>query len=493
MFIFEGSTSATKGTTVGKMGVGTPVKPMSTTGSGSVSPQSPQVGRLTLRNFCFMAVLFGLNHGTAVSCMALATARLGSIGALQAGMTYLCYTLSALLGATYIVKKLGSRNAMILGMMHYCVYISCFFIATSSPQDERAASLTGAIFGGVGAGILWVAQGSYFYDSAKQHAVVMSQEVSISTSYLAGIFGFILLSFETILRALSSVLIFFLSWKDIFGIYTAISITTTIGMFFLVVNYPSESDSSNAESVFHKVTTGVRLMMKDPKMKHMIGLNAVFGFGGAFLNSYVNGQVVATALDDNDSHYVGVLTSWTALVASLVSLVTATTKRKGVLLIGGVICFFFIALSFIIQPDSTLWNIHGLVAIYTLQGIGRATFESTLKATFADYFASDSVGAFSNLIMQNGITSAIGYLLTARLFCDTPSKYCVLYLDGTMHNMLSFAIIICISSVFAILGYLRASVLYKREQADSNAQIGTNDVSVTTTTNNEVSIVGLIA
>ena len=75
------------------MGVGTPVKTMSTS-SGSVSTQSPQVGGLTLRNFCFMAVLFGLNHGTAVSCMALATARLGSIGALQAGLTYLCYTLS---------------------------------------------------------------------------------------------------------------------------------------------------------------------------------------------------------------------------------------------------------------------------------------------------------------------------------------------------------------------------------------------------------------
>ena len=446
-----------------------------------------------MRNFCFMAVLFGFNHGTAVSCMALATARLGSIGALQAGLTYLCYTLSALLGATYIVKKLGSRNAMILGMMHYCVYIFCFFIATSSPQDERAASLTGAIFGGIGAGVLWVAQGSYFYDSAKQHAVVMSQEVTISTSYLAGIFGFILLSFETILRALSSVLIFFVSWKDIFGIYTAITVITTVGMFYLVVNYPTEDDSSKPESVFHKVTSGVRLMMNDPKMKYMIGMNAVFGFGGAFLNSYVNGQVVAMALNDNDSHYVGVLTSWSALVASLVSLVTATTKRKGVLLIGGVICFFFIALSFIIQPDATVWNIHGLVAIYTLQGIGRATFESTLKATFADYFASDSVGAFSNLIMQNGITSAIGYLMTARLFCSTPSKYCVLYLDGTMHNMLSFAIIICVSAVFAILGYLRASVLYKREQAGSRASIISSEISITTTSNDEAAVFGLIA
>jgi hypothetical protein len=121
-------------------------------------------------------------------------------------------------------------------------------------------------------------------------------------------------------------------------------------------------------------------------------------------------KVVAVALHDKDSHFIGIFSSWMALVAALTSLLTTKIPHKGFLLIVGAMSFFFVAFPLLIQPDATMWNIQGLVSIYTLQGIGRATFESTLKATFADYFSSDSVGAFSNIILQNGLSGAVGYL-----------------------------------------------------------------------------------
>jgi hypothetical protein len=74
----------------------------------------------TLRNFVRMAVLFSANHGCTVSCLALATARLGSVGAWQSGVLYFTYTASAILGATYITKQLGSRNSIMAGMALYC-------------------------------------------------------------------------------------------------------------------------------------------------------------------------------------------------------------------------------------------------------------------------------------------------------------------------------------------------------------------------------------
>jgi hypothetical protein len=40
-----------------------------------------------------------------------------------------------------------------------------------------------------------------------------------------------------------------------------------------------------------------------------------------------------------------------------------------------------------------------LVAIYSLHGMGRATFEGTLKATFADYFPQEKECAFANIIL----------------------------------------------------------------------------------------------
>ena len=48
--------------------------------------------------------------------------------------------------------------------------------------------------------------------------------------------------------------------------------------------------------------------------------------------------------------------------------------------------------------------------VYSLHGVGRATFEGTLKATFADYFPYEKEGAFANIILQNGLSGAIGYM-----------------------------------------------------------------------------------
>eukprot|EP00529_Nitzschia_sp_RCC80_P001905 CAMPEP_0113506000 /NCGR_PEP_ID=MMETSP0014_2-20120614/35650_1 /TAXON_ID=2857 /ORGANISM="Nitzschia sp." /LENGTH=238 /DNA_ID=CAMNT_0000401417 /DNA_START=160 /DNA_END=873 /DNA_ORIENTATION=+ /assembly_acc=CAM_ASM_000159 len=101
-----------------------------------------RAARRTMINFISMAILFSANHGCVVSCLGLASARLGSVGAWQSGILYFTYTASALLGATYIVKRSGARNALLLGMVLYCAYVACFWIATmhsADPDIERFA------------------------------------------------------------------------------------------------------------------------------------------------------------------------------------------------------------------------------------------------------------------------------------------------------------------------------------------------------------------
>jgi hypothetical protein len=351
------------------------------------------------------------------------------------------YTASALLGATYIVKRAGARNSIWLGMALYCAYVGCFWVATR--QDEldaqRLVAYTGAAIGGVGAGFLWTAQGAYFAKAAEEHAHHLQQPVSTSTASLAGRFAFLYLAEEVLLRVLSTVLVGIISWESIFGLYTAITLVSTLCMPF-VYNYPASSSSddddendnddygnANADTaatstIFYKVTAAGQLLWKDPKMKYMIGLNAVFGFAAAFLNSYVNGQVVPIALD-NGEKYIGVLSSWVSAVAAGMSLVfgrlgssstTATLGGKGPILILGAVCFFGVVFPFVIQPDASQYGWGLLILVYTFHGVGRATFEGTLKATFADYFAYETEGAFANIILQNGLSGAIGYFCKYR-------------------------------------------------------------------------------
>jgi hypothetical protein len=252
---------------------------LSMDGEEMPSTANPVAARRTLLNFVLMSVLFSANHGCVVSCLALATARLGSTGAWQSGILYITYTASALLGATYIVKRAGARNAMWFGMALYCIYVGCFWVATlfQSLEHQRLAAYTGAAIGGIGAGFLWTAQGAYFGQAAEEHAQWLQQPVSTSTASLAGIFAFLYLAEEVVLRLLSSILAGIASWETIFGIYTVVTILSTLAMPF-VRNYPSADDNeseedatrSTAASIFYKVTVAGQLLWKDPKMKYMV-------------------------------------------------------------------------------------------------------------------------------------------------------------------------------------------------------------------------------
>jgi MFS family permease len=83
---------------------------------------------------------------------------------------------------------------------------------------------------------------------------------------------------------------------------------------------------------------------------------------------------------------------------------------KGPILILGAMCFFGVVFPFVVQPNASQYSWPVLVAIYSLHGTGRATFEGTLKATFADFFPQEREGAFANIILQNGLAGALGYI-----------------------------------------------------------------------------------
>lgn len=221
---------------------------------------------------------------------------------------------------------------------------------------------------------------------------------------------------EVVLRLLSSFLLEtgIASWEGIFFAYFSVAVLSLLPMPY-IREYPQPiSDNGDAEeTIFQKVTVTGRLLVNDSKMKYMIGLNATFGFTAAFLSSYVNGEILPVALNDPDSKYIGVFTSWASAVAAAMSLLFGKISPhcgKGPILIGGAICFFFVVFPFLLQPDGTKYNWQMLLLIYSFQGTGRATFESTLKATFADFFPYEKEGAFANIILQSGLSGAIGFI-----------------------------------------------------------------------------------
>ncbi|KAL7558228.1 hypothetical protein ACA910_016108 [Epithemia clementina (nom. ined.)] len=437
---------------------------------------SEQSAQRVERNFRWMSILFGANHASVVSCLSLATARFAAVGAWQSGILYVAYVASALFGATGVVQSLGGRNALVAGMALYCVYVAAFLVATLNPEKEKLFAYLGAAIGGIGAGFLWTAQGAYFALAAQEHARALGQPREASTNSFSSIFAFYYLSEEVLLRAISSLSgsIHAIDWTFIFSLYFLVALVSTIGMLgvhkfeepqpiassFSALSTPS---SPKMESLLQRSTLALQLLVRDPKMKYMIGLNAVFGFSAAFLGSYVNGEVTQVVFGGK-SNMVGLLTAWLSIVAAFMSTVferVAKSHGKGSVLVAGSVCFALVALPFVLDPNIHRWTPLLLIFIYTMQGTGRATFEGTLKAVFADFFPSDKEGAFANIILQNGSASAIGYALSFGLKCEHETNYCVRFRDGSLHDVRTFEWLVIGTSVLAIFGFWRAAKLHK--------------------------------
>lgn len=58
--------------------------------------------------------------------------------------------------------------------------------------------------------------------------------------------------------------------------------------------------------------------------------------------------------------------------------------------------------------------------------------------------------------------------MTFALTCETQSKYCIEYSNGTLHDVWTFEFIALVSVVVAIGGYLRASKLHRSENDDGS-------------------------
>jgi len=431
--------------------------------------------RRILWNFILMSLLFSANHGCVVACLSLATPRLGVLGNWQSGVLYISYTGSALFGATFCVKSLGPRNCLFMGMALYCVYVSAFWIATVWHSMAEKAALIGAAVGGVGAGVLWTAQGAFFATAAEMHAVAMAQATADSTRQLASLFAFLYLALELALRSLSSALVASgVAWSTIFAVYAAVAVVSACGM--LLVQQPHKDDQEEDENetrsvstiqspVWYKVTAAWQLLRYDHQMQCMIGLNAVFGFASAFLNAYVNGEVLRAVLHDDRSQYVGLLTAWVSAVAAGMSLLFGRLVHldKGIILTIGALCFLGVVLPFLwVETFSRSWENHPqgwlwLLFVYTCHGVGRATFESTLKATFADFFPQEREGAFANIILQNGLASAVGFVMSTWQCHDRTSKHCVSFHDGSYHNVSILEWTTLFAGTSAIVGYWRAA------------------------------------
>ena len=165
---------------------------------------APLLQRRVYNNFTRMSLFFALNHGCVTSVLALSTVLLGKKGSYQSGALYVTYALTALLAASPITSHLGSRIALIIGSFTYCIYVVSLPLAllAKDPDSESTIAILGGGIGGIAAGFLWSAQGSYFAASAQLYAQTGGDAITPeeATAAFAARFGWIYLGLELVLK-----------------------------------------------------------------------------------------------------------------------------------------------------------------------------------------------------------------------------------------------------------------------------------------------------
>jgi len=423
-----------------------------------------------LINFTAFAVGFSLNHGCVTSVLSLASSELKPIskelGGYGSGTLYVCYTATAFLAAAPIVNSLGHKWSMVSALGLYCCYVFSFLIAfnvgsAENPGGSWAAVEIGAVLGGFAAGWLWTAQGGYFTKVSKAYAEAAGIESDQATSYLSGIFATLYVGGEAAMKGLSYVL----TNEQIVGphartiafvTFPAIAVASAAACVF-IDDFSAYNEPKKVEgNLFgQKLLLATNFMVEEPKIMLMAGTQVAFGFMAAFVTYYVNGFVVTPYLGVSANGLLGLVIAGTATGAALpLSAVSAKFGKQVVISLGALV--YLIELVVYLSYTAEQMGSWGrLVPMYILHGLGRAVWEGTNKAVIADYFPGEkSAGAFANVVLQSGLSSAIGFFA---------------FPHATQDQM----VITCL--VFVILGIVTYWISYFMHAAEQRRELSHGD------------------
>eukprot|EP00416_Gambierdiscus_australes_P020384 CAMPEP_0171063600 /NCGR_PEP_ID=MMETSP0766_2-20121228/5769_1 /TAXON_ID=439317 /ORGANISM="Gambierdiscus australes, Strain CAWD 149" /LENGTH=440 /DNA_ID=CAMNT_0011519535 /DNA_START=49 /DNA_END=1367 /DNA_ORIENTATION=+ len=410
------------------------------------APREQLTGAELRANFWWMSLWFAVAHGCVTAPLILATTVLRvDVASLGNGVLYTMTILASLFVAAPMVDTLGPKASLLNSVLLYCVYAGGFATALFFKDLQSVtwmAFVAGSVCGGLAAGVLWTAQGSYFAISSSLLATAEGTTREAATSSLAGMFASMFLTFEVGSK------LFYSGMQQLNVEAWAISLAyVALGLLSWAMMSSVRSLSSKRMVVdpFAKVWA-VTSLWSDPTIWLLAPTNLAFGFSAAFMNGFVNSRFTSAELGPSA---VGVLAATTAATAALLARPFATLSRlrgKGPVVTFGAACFLGVPLCLFLSGCCRGWG-WWLMSLYILQGMGRAVYESTNRAVFSDFFADTEVeAAFANCMLQASLSFAVSFFLQTSLAGPT------------------LAAAVFVLALLAPLGYAAARALQRRRK-----------------------------
>jgi hypothetical protein len=206
-----------------------------------------------------------------------------------------------------------------------------------------------------------------------------------------------------------------------------------------------------------KAAASVALWYRQPLVLLLNPIQVAFGCCAALLGFLVSGVAIVDAFGTKSVEIVGLMSATTAATAALLQLPFAFIARyigKPPLMLLGLTAFIALALICLCATTAQLGTWPFIVPCFLLQGIGRASYEGTNRAVYADFFQEHAPAAFSNIVIANGIASALAYFIFPHL------------------GRVAMASIALTAAIIAVISYVVAVIV--RWRCCKNTEVKTN-------------------
>ena len=367
-----------------------------------------------------MANCFGAVHGGTGTLLVYTTTFFSEhCGSVANGFFFVSTWPGSMFLAVPLLSVLGRQGCLLYSFCSYVLYGVVFCLARalqpSNIEEESCTSFgplllnVGSVIAGLGAGVLWTSQGSYFsHASALLASGAEDKEAKTreATAWLSGVFALRYLGWEFSLKLLTAVIQYF--HQDGVSIIVIIAVGFIATTVFAFGNPLPREEAAPPGQVLGKLQAAVSLW-PDVVIWLLSPTNLAFGFGAAYMNGYFNAEI---ALKIGGPASIGALTALTVASAACGSVAYSYLGQRGLALPMALGSVAMLATMYFGFNEMKGWGSMWIILPYLLWGLGRGSYESVNRAALADFYrGSKADAAFANFTFQQCTASALAFFM----------------------------------------------------------------------------------
>ncbi|XP_022872735.1 UNC93-like protein 3 [Olea europaea var. sylvestris] len=370
---------------------------------------------------CWAFLLIFLAYGAAQNLESTINTE-GDLGTISLGILYVSFTFFSVL-ASLVVKKLGSKTALILGTTGYLLFIA------ANLKPTWYTMVPASLYLGFAASIIWVAQGTYLTSTAHSHAARLNSDLAKTI--------FLHVSFKSRIQLLVGNLITLALLRDekggstsgttlLFIVFLCSMTLGTILMCFLSKRNGKEEQMQDSRVTFSSsVVSLLKAMLNlllDIRILLIIPLIAYSGLQQAFVWAEYTKQIVKPSLGERGvGGAMAVYGVFDAICSLAAGRLTFGLSSITIIVSAGAL-IQIIVLLWLLLGYSVAGGVLGTVyplLIGALWGIGDGVLNTQLSALLGILFKHDLEGAFAQLKLWQSASIAVVFFISSSISLQT--------------------------------------------------------------------------